>query len=679
MKQYPPEKIRNVAIIGSGSSGKTSLTESFLFKAGVINRQGAITEGTTASDYDPEEIKRNISIHSTLLPFEWKGCKINLIDTPGFIDFIGDTTSAMRVVDCLIIVVDAVTGHGAALENLWKIADKFDLPRIIVINKMDKSQADFDSTIEKLRKKFSKEIVPVEVPIGQEADFKGDFSLLKHDVPDELKETVAIHKEMLIEGIAEIDDTILTEYLENKVITEEELKEHLITALDQDKIFPVFCASAAKNIGTEDILDAVVEWMPPANEKEIPAKDAGDLEEIKIKPDDKGPFSAYVFKTVSEAHIGNLTYIRVYSGTIKPSSPVLNSTKGKDERIGQIITMRGKTKVDLPLLSAGDIAVLPKLKITATGDTLCDKSKPVIFEPTQYPEPVMSFAVKPKSKADQEKMALGLSNFTHEDPTFKMSYNAETKETVISGMGDVHLEVIIKKIKERYSIDIEIGEPRIAYKETILSKVKGQGKYKKQTGGRGQFGDTWLEIEPLPRSQGFEFVNKVVGGAIPKNYIPAVEKGVKEAMLAGVVAGYPVVDLKVTLFDGSYHEVDSSDMAFKIAASMGFKKIFAEAKPILLEPIVEITVNVPPDLVGEVTGDLNKRRGRISIIEADKVSATVPAGEISKYATTLRSFTHGQGTFSTKFSHYEQVPPQTQAKLVDIYNKLKEAGGVERK
>ncbi|MBU0671522.1 MAG: elongation factor G, partial [Candidatus Margulisbacteria bacterium] len=612
-------------------------------------------------------MKRNISIHSTLLPFEWKDCKINLIDTPGFIDFIGDTTSAMRVVDCLIIVIDAVTGHGAALENLWKIADKLDLPRIIVINKMDKSQADFDGTMEKLRAKFSKEVVPVEVPIGQGDDFKGDFSLLKHEVPEELKETVAIHKEMLIEGVAEIDETILTEYLENKEITEEELKEHLITALDHDKIFPVFCASATKNIGTEDILDALVSWMPPANEKEIPAKD-----NIKVKPDAKEPFSAYVFKTVSEAHIGNLTYIRVYSGTIMPSSPVLNATKGKDERIGQIITMRGKTKVDLPQLTAGDIAVLPKLKITGTGDTLCDKNKAIIFEPTTYPEPAMSFAVRPKSKADQEKMALGLSNFTHEDPTFKMSYNAETKETVISGMGDVHLEVILKKIKERYNIDIEIGEPRIPYKETILGKAKGQGKYKKQTGGRGQYGDTWLEIEPLPRGKAFEFVNKVVGGAIPRNYIPAVEKGVREAMGSGVIAGYPVVDLKITLFDGSYHEVDSSDMAFKIAASMGFKKIFQEAKPILLEPIVEITVSVPPEFVGEVTGDLNKRRGRIANIEADKVIAAVPQGEISKYATDLRSFTHGQGTFSTKFSHYEQVPPQTQQKLVETYKKLKE-------
>ncbi len=392
MKQYPPEKIRNVGIIGSGTTGKTSLSEALLFKTGAISRQGSVTEGNTTSDYDPEEIKRGISIHSTLLPLEWKEHKINLIDTPGFIDFVGDAISTMRVVDSLIIVVDAVTGHGTALENLWKLADKFDLPRIIVINKMDKSQADFDKIIETLRKKFSREIVPVQIPVGTGANFSGMHSLLKHEVPDNLKDSAAKYKEMLIEGVAEIDDTILTEYLENKEITEDELKEHLITALDHDKIFPVFCMSATKNIGAEELLDAIVSWMPPANEKEIPAKNG-----VKVKPDAKEPFSAYVFKTVSEAHIGNLTYIRVYSGTIKPSSPILNSSKGKDERIGQIISMRGKTKVGLPLLSAGDIAVLPKLKITATGDTLCDKSKSIIFDSVEYPEPAMSFAVKPTS------------------------------------------------------------------------------------------------------------------------------------------------------------------------------------------------------------------------------------------------------------------------------------------
>jgi elongation factor G len=677
MKQFPPEKIRNVGVIGSGAVGKTTLCEALLFKSGTINRQGTIAEGNTASDYDPEEIKRQISTHATLLPFVWNDHKINLIDTPGYIDFMGEAISTGRVVDGLIIVVDAVTGYGAALENLWKTMDKFKLPRLILINKMEKSQADFDKCVENLRNKFGREIVPIQLPVGSEASFSAVHSLLKPDAPPELAEKVSKYKEMLIENLAEIDDQILTEYLENKEITEAELKETIRKAINADKIFPVLCASGSKNIGIEEVLNAVTEWLPPANEAEYKAKD-NTGGEISIKADPAEPFSAYVFKTVSEPHIGNLTFIRVYSGTIKPSSPVFNSTKNKEERVGQITTMRGKTREDLPALSAGDIAVLPKLKITATGDSLCDKNRPLTFEPAEYPEPVMSFAVKPKSKADQEKMALGLGSFTHEDPTFKLNYNPETRETVISGMGDVHLEVILKRLKERFGIEIEIGEPRIPYKETILGKAKGQGKYKKQTGGRGQYGDTWLEIEPLPRGKGFEFVDKIVGGAIPRNYIPSAEKGIREATLGGVIAGYPVVDVKVTLFDGSYHEVDSSDLAFKIAASMGFKKIFQEAKPILLEPIVEITVNVPPEFVGEVTGDLNKRRGRISTIESDKVVALVPQGEIAKYATDLRSFTHGQGTFSTKFSHYEQVPPQTQQKLMDIYTKLKEAGGVER-
>jgi elongation factor G len=676
MKQYLPDKIRNVGIIGSGTSGKTSLSEALLFKAGTINRQGSVTEGNTTSDYDPEEIKRGISIHSTLLPFEWKDTKINLIDTPGYIDFVAEAISIIRVVDSLIIVVDAVTGPGAALERLWKIADQYNVPRVIVVNKLDKSQADFDKTVETLRNKFSKEVVPVQIPIGSEASFSGVHNLLKPEVPDDLKDMVTKYKEMMIEGVADIDDTILTEYVEGKEITEDELRETIVKAIEKDIFFPVFCTSATKNIGIEEVLDEIIEWMPPANEHDASAKnDKG--EDVKIKIDPNEPFSAYVFRNVTEPHIGNLTFIRVYSGTIKPSSPVYNATKGKDERVGQIITMRGKNREELPSLSAGDIAVLPKLKLTGTGDTLCGKNKIFTIGPATYPEPVMSFSVKPKSKANQEKMAMGLGAFTHEDPTFKMSYNPETKETVISGMGDVHLEIMIKRLKERYGIEIEIGEPRIAYKETISGKVKTQGKYKKQTGGRGQYGDTWIEIEPLSRGKGFEFVNKVVGGAIPRNYIPSVEKGIKEAMVGGVIAGYPVVDVKVTLYDGSYHEVDSSDMAFKIAASMGFKKGFVGAKPLLLEPIVEITVSVPPEFVGEVTGDLNKRRGRISNIEADKVMAMVPAGEISKYATELRSFTHGQGTFSTKFSHYEQVPPNTQQKLVAVYQKLKEEGGVK--
>ncbi|MDI6731079.1 MAG: elongation factor G [Candidatus Margulisbacteria bacterium] len=676
MKEYPPFQIRNVGVIGSGAAGKTSLSEALLFKSGATTRQGTIADGTTVSDHDSEEINRKISIYASLLPFEWKNCKVNLIDTPGYIDFIGEAISTIRVVDSVIMVVDAVSGPGASLENLWKIADRYNLPRIIIINKLDRPRADFDGVIEALRKKFGPEIVPVQVPIGSEANFSGVHSLLKPEVPAELADSVKKHKEMLIEGLAEIDETILEEYLDNKEITEQELREKLVQCINADKVFPVFCTSAAKNIGIPEILDEIVEWMPPANERIYPAKNANG-ETVEIKCDTNEPFSAYVFKTVSEPHIGNLTFVRVYSGKTTPSSLILNSVKNKEERIGQIVSLRGKNRLEIPQLSAGDIAVIPKLKLTGTGDTLCDKQRTVTFEGVSYPEPAMSFSVRPKSKADQEKMGLGLGHFTHEDPTFKMQYQAETKETVISGMGDVHLEVILKKLKERHGIEIEIGEPRIAYKETITGKIKTQGKYKKQTGGHGQYGDTWIEIEPLPRGRGFEFVNKIVGGAIPRNYIPAVEKGIREAMVGGVIAGYPVVDIKVTLFDGSYHEVDSSDLAFKIAASMGFKKAVQEAKPIMLEPIVEIAVNAPAEFIGEVTGDLNKRRGKISNIESDKVVALVPQGSIAKYATDLRSITHGQATFTTRFSHYESVPPLEQQKMMAAYQKLKEAGELQ--
>lgn len=663
MKQYPPDKIRNIGVIGAGAVGKTSLCEALLFTAGAISRQGKVLDGNTVSDYAPEEIKRKISIHSSLLPFDWKETKINLIDTPGYIDFIGETLAAMRIVDGLIIVVDAVTGHGAALETLWKVANKYDLPRIIVINKLDKPQADFGKVLDGLRSKFGHEVVPVEIPNGDKV-----HDLLKHEIPTGLEDETAIHKEMLIEGMAEVDDDILSEYMEGKEITEAELKETLKKAINADKIIPVFCASSFKDLGIAELLDEIVEWMPPANEH--PPKE--------IKPETSEPFCGLVYKTVNEPHIGNLTFVRAYAGTLRPSATVINTTQGKEERIGQIITLRGKTKEDLPLLSAGDIGILPKLKATSTGETLCEKAKQLTLAGIEFPEPTMSFSVHPKSKADQEKMSLGLSSFAHEDPTFKMHYNPETKETVISGMGDIHLEVILQRLRGRFGIEIEIGEPRIPYKETITGKVKAQGKYKKQTGGHGQYGDTWIEIEPLARGKGFEFVDKIVGGAIPRNYIPAVEKGIKEAMSGGVVAGYPVVDVKATLYDGSFHDVDSSDLAFKIAASMGFKKAVQDARPIILEPIVEISVTAPPEFIGDITGDLNKRRGKISTIETDRVAALVPQGEIAKYSTDLRSFTHGQGTFSTKFSHYEPVPPQTQQKLVAIYQKLKEAGSVER-
>jgi len=661
MKTYPPDKIRNVAVIGSGGTGKTSLCEALLFKSGAIARLGKVADGNSTSDYDSEEIQRKHSIHTSLLAFEYDEHKINLLDTPGYIDFIGEVYAALSVVEGVIVVIDAVSGVGVGLDAIWSEVGRLDIPKIVVINKLDKNQADYAAKVEEVRKKLGKDCVPVQMPIGKEASFSGIYNLLKPDgVPAEMKDDYETFREMLIEGTAEVDERILNDFMENKPIPEEEIIEAIHKGIEENHVTPILCTSVSKEIGIKELIDEIDYFLPGAQHNKL-AKNNG--------------LAAYVFKTTLEPHVGELSFIRLFSGEIKPSSSVLNISKGKEERIGQISSLRGKTKIDLPAITTGDIAVLPKLKLTHTGDTLGGKGGAELPK-TVFPEPVASLSVKPKSKADQEKMALGLGAFMNEDPTFKMHYDPETKETVIYGMGDVHLEVIIHRLKERYGVEVETGAPRIPYKETIKGKAKGQGKYKKQTGGRGQYGDTWIEIEPLSRGKGFEFVDKVVGGAIPRNYIPSVEKGIREAMGIGVIAGYPVVDLRVTLYDGSYHEVDSSDMAFKIAASMGFKKVFTEAVPTLLEPIVDITVYAPPEFIGDVTGDLNKRRGRITTIESDKVVAKAPLGELTKYATDLRSFTHGRGTYTFRFSHYEEVPAGTKDKLVAAYTKLKEEGGL---
>lgn len=644
MKTYPPERIRNVVLIGSGGSGKTTLAEALLYKSGATPRQGVVDKTST---------------QLTLQPLEYEDHKINLIDTPGYLDFAGEAIAALHVAEGMIVVIDAVAGLGAGLDLLWQEAEKLNLPKIVVINKLDKHQADFEGKVEAVRKKFGKQLVPVQIPLGREAGFSGVYNLLKPDgVPDEIKDDYRAFREMLIEGTAEVDDTILNDFLENKEISEEEIIAAIHTGIEANKVTPVLCASASKDIGIIELLREIDDFLPGASHN--PHAGSRGL-------------SAYVFKTAIEPHVGELSFVRVYSGELKPSSSIYNVSKGKEERIGQVGTLRGKTRIDLPVVGPGDIAVIPKLKLTGTGDTLGEKDKSALPR-TVFPEPVASLSVKPKSKADQEKMALGLGTFTHEDPTFKMHYDPETKETVIYGLGDVQLEMILAKLKERFGVEVETGAPRIPYKETIKGRAKGQGKYKKQTGGHGQYGDAWLEIEPLPRGKGFEFIDRIVGGAIPKNYIPSVEKGVREAMQSGVIAGYPVVDLRATLYDGSFHEVDSSDMAFRIAASLGFKKIFQEAHPVLLEPIVEITVYAPPEFIGDVTGDLNKRRGRINTIESDHVSARVPLGELTKYATDLRSFTHGHGTYSFKFDHYEEVPAATQEKLAAAYAKLKAEG-----
>ncbi len=687
MKQYSPDKIKNTALIGHAGSGKTSISEAFLYAAKATTRLGKTEDGSTVSDFDPEEIKRKISIRATVLPFEYKEHKINLIDTPGYSDFIGEAVSSLWAADSAVFVACGVNGLGVGASSLWQLADRYNLPRIIVVNKLDKERSDFFRVLDTLRETFGKDVVPAQIPIGSEAGFSGVINLLtkkaykfengaaiETPVPDDMKDAVEKYREMLIEEVVEIDEELLQEFMDNKPISDEEIINAFQKSVDHKQVYPVLCASAAKNIGITLLLDDIIKWLPGADERQFET-----LTGEKVQCSPSGAFSAYVFSTVIEPHIGELSFARICTGTVAHSSSVFNSSKNTSDRVGQILSMRGKNREELPLGSAGDIVALPKMKSAATGNTLCTQAKAVVYKPALYPEPLMSISVKPKSKADQEKMGTGLNTLTHEDPTFKVSHNLETKETIISGMGDVHLEVMLEKQKRRYGIEIEAGAPRIPYRETIKGKTKAQGKYKKQSGGRGQYGDCWLEIEPLPRGSGFQFAEKIVGGAIPRNYIPAIEKGIKETMLSGVVAGYPVMDVKVTVYDGSYHEVDSSDLAFKIAGSMGFKKGFAEARPTILEPIMNIEIVVPDDCVGDIVSDVNKRRGKILGMDPGPskhqiVKALTPFSEIAKYASDLRSITRGRGYFSSKFSHYEEVPAKTQADLISKYAALKAAG-----
>lgn len=687
MKQYPPGRIKNVALIGHSGSGKTSLSEAMLFNSKAINRIGSINEGNTVSDFDQEEIKRQISIRASVMTFEHKDYKINLIDTPGFADFAGETVSGLYAADCAVFTACAVSGLGVGAQEIWRLADDDNIPRIIFINRMDKERADFYAVFDLLREAFGKDVIPVHIPIGKETSFSGVVDVLTKKaykfengeaveipVPADLLGTMEKYRDMLIEEVVEIDEKLLEKFMNNEEISDAEVAEAFQQSVDHKKIYPVLCGSAVKNIGVSLLEEVMEHWLPGSDERVLKGLDGTER-----KPSENDLFSGYVFMTAVEPHVGELSYIRVLSGTLKHSSSVLNSSKNAQERVGQMFFMRGKTREETMSAVAGDIVAVPKLRNTGTGDSLCDAGKPIVYPKAKYPQSALSISVKPKSKADQEKMGTALNALMHEDPTFFVSHNTETKETIISGLGDVHLDVMLERQKRRFGVEIEAGAPRIAYREAIKGRAKAQGKYKKQSGGRGQYGDCWLEIEPLARGKGFEFTDKIVGGVIPKNYIPAVEKGIREAMAGGVIAGYPVMDIKVTLVDGSYHEVDSSDLAFKIAGSMGFKKAFSEARPVILEPVMTMEIIIPDDCVGDIVSDLNRKRGKILGMEpgagkTQTVKALVPASESSKYASELRSVSRGRGHFTSRFSHYEEAPPKTQADLVAKYVALKAAG-----
>ncbi len=685
MKAYATEKIRNVALISHGGAGKTSLAEALLFTAGAINRLGKVEAGNTTTDFDADEIKRQITISTSLAPLEWKETKINLMDTPGYFDFIGEVLSALRVADSAVVTVCAVSGVEVGTEKVWSYADQFSLPRLVFINKMNRENANFSAVMEQLRQFFGLHVFPLQIPIGQEDSFRGVVDLVKMkamlfqedglsfkeaEIPDELLERATELREQLVEAAAEADDALMEKYLEEETLSETEIQTALRRGTLEGKIVPVLCGAATLNIGMQPLLDLMATALPspadrPAAVGLLPGKE-GETTERKAAVEE--PFSALVFKTQADPYVGRINYMRVYSGLLNADSQVYNVNKDKMERIGNLFYMRGKTQLLTSQLVAGDIGAVAKLAVTGTGDTLADKNHPLLYPAVEFPSPVISFSLEPKTRGDEDKVSAGLARFIEEDPTFRVERNTETKQLIASGMGDMHLDVIVERLAKKFGVEVTLKTPRVPYKETIRRGAKKEGKYKKQSGGRGQYGHVFLEVNPLPRGEGFVFEDKIVGGVVPRQYIPATEKGVVEAMEEGSLAGYPMVDMRVTLYDGSYHTVDSSEMAFKIAAAMALRGAVEQADPILLEPIMNVEVTVPENYMGDIMGDLNSRRGRIQGMVPGQglqtIKAQVPMAEMFNYAIDLRSMTQGRAFFSMTFSHYEEMPHQEMEKVI---------------
>lgn len=682
MKNYSSDRIKNIGLFSHSGAGKTSLAEAMLFTAGAIDRLGKIDDGNTTLDYDPEEIKRKISISLGMAPLEWKDFKINIVDTPGYFDFVGEVKSALRVVDGAILVVCAASGVEVGTEQMFKLVDERGLPRMFFVNKLDRENANFYKVVEQIQQNFGQKAVPVQLPIGQEANFRGlvdvvhqkayefDGKTVKEiPLPEELKDDLESYRLMLMEAAAESDDDLLAKYLDGEELTDEEIERGLEIGARAGNIYPILCGSSLTNKGINILLNAICDYMPSAAEgMQEKGKNPKTGEEETRKCDSSEPFSAIVFKTMADPFVGRLSLFKVCSGSIKPDTVVYNANRGVAEKIGHLYFMRGKKQENAQLAVAGDIAAVAKLQSTFTNDTLCDKDHPILLEEIDFPKPVISFAAEPKSKGDEEKISSGLSRLTEEDMTFKVEKNNETGQLLVSGMGEIHLEVLAAKLASKFGSEVVLSVPKVPYRETIRGTAKVEGKYKKQTGGRGQYGHVWIEFSPISSEDGFEFEEKIFGGAVPKQYIPAVEKGIREAMREGVLAGYPVVGFKAVLYDGSFHPVDSSELAFKIAASMAFKKGITQAKPVLLEPIYEMEIVVPEQYMGDIMGDLNKRRGRIMGMEMrdgmQHIKAQAPLAEIFRYATDLRSMTQGRGWFSATFSHYEEVPGPIAEKVI---------------
>jgi len=694
LKEYPTPKIRNVALAGHTSAGKTSLAEAVLHHLKVTDRLHRVDDHNSISDYDPEEQKRSTSINTSLLPVEYEGCKINFLDLPGYRDFIGEIKNGIRVSDTVLLVVDATGGVEVGMELVWEYADEYNLPRAAFINKLDKERASFEQAINKLKEEFGVNCVPLTLPVGSEDSFSGVIDLLRMkmvqetptqkpkyaEIPDDMKEAAEAARAVLVEAAAEGDDSLIEKFLEDQPLTEEEVKRGLKQAFLDGRFMPVLCGAALKEIGIVPLLDFIVSMVPAPDERPaLPAHKPDSDEKVERPISAEGPFSAYVFKTVSDDYAGRLSFFKILSGELTGDTIVFNPAKRRDERISHLLVVRGKKQEEVHKLVAGDIGAVAKLAETATSDTLCTREDPVVYEPTALPPRTYSMAVVTRSKADEEKVGMAMHRLIEQDPTLEIRRDPEIRQTIISGMGDTHLDVAVSRMRTMAKLEIDLEKPRVPYHETITKRGQGSYRHKKQTGGRGQFAEVHLKLEPLPEGSDFEFEWQVVGGNIPTKFQPSVEKGIREAMERGIIAGYRAVDIKAICYDGKHHEVDSSDLAFQIASSMGFRQIAQECNPIILEPIYNLTVTVPEAYMGDIMGDISGRRGKILGTESKGrktvVKAQVPLAEMFTYTQDLRSMTQGRGTFEMTFSHYERVPADLQAKIVEEAARRREEEG----
>jgi elongation factor G len=683
MKVYETPHLRNVALIGHGGCGKTSLVSAMLFDIGAVNRLGRVDDGTTVTDFDPDEIERKISLQTGLAYGEWRKVKINLLDTPGYANFLAEARGALRVADAALVVVDAVAGVEVQTEKVWGYAEEFGLPRVIVVNRMDRERASFLRTFESLQGAFGRQVVPLVIPLGEEKGFVGVADLVtdKADVytddasgkfqqvavPPEVADAARTWRDKLIEMVAESNEDLIETFFDKGTLSQEDLVRGLRQAVLQGKLFPVVPTSSLRNVGIHPMLDAIVDLLPsPADRPPAPGADGHGKEDSR-PPAVDAPLSAFVFKTIADPHAGRITLFRVYSGVLKADSTVHNTTRDVGERLGALELLQGKTQTPVPEVHAGDLGAVAKLKETQTGDTLADKAHPIVYPPLTFPEPATTFAIEPKTRGDDDKISHALHRLMEEDQVLKLSRDAQTHEMLLSGMGQLHIEVVVARLKKRYKVEVNLKKPKIPYRETIKSSAEGHGRHKKQTGGHGQFADCKIRMKPLARGGDFQFVDDIFGGSIPKNYIPAVEKGIQEARTKGFVAGYPMVDFQVELYDGQYHDVDSSEMAFKIAGSLAYKDAVAKCRPTLLEPVMKVEIAVPEEYAGSVMGDLSSRRGRPQGMEPrgslQVIRAEVPMSEMLSYDADLTSMTGARGSYHMEMSHYDEVPSHLQEKI----------------